>query len=161
MGWLDSIIDSMDMNLSKPQETVKDREAWRAVVHGVAKSRTGLRDRTTTMWAHVVLGWSWRVGLVWAQPWQLSLSLHVVFHKWASSHGGSNILRKKTQKGQGLRDFRLLFHILLVKASHRVSTESNDGETITSLSKAAKPCGHIFQSTTTDESLNVLAQNET
>ena len=58
MGWLDSIIDSMDMNLSKPQETVKDREAWRAVVHGVAKSRTGLRDRTTTMWAHVVLGWS-------------------------------------------------------------------------------------------------------
>ena len=44
MGWLDSIIDSMDMNLSKPQETVKDREAWRAVVHGVAKSRTQLKD---------------------------------------------------------------------------------------------------------------------
>jgi len=44
MGWLDSIIDSMDMNLSKLQETVKDREAWRAVVHGVAKSRTGLSD---------------------------------------------------------------------------------------------------------------------
>ena len=44
MGWLDSIIDSMDMNLSKLQETVKDREAWRAVVHGVAKSRTGHSD---------------------------------------------------------------------------------------------------------------------
>ena len=41
---LDGIIDSMDMNLSKPQETVKDREAWCAAVHGVAKRRTGLSD---------------------------------------------------------------------------------------------------------------------
>ena len=40
MKWLDSITDSTDMNLSKFQETVKDREAWRAAVHGVTKSRT-------------------------------------------------------------------------------------------------------------------------
>ena len=40
MRWLVSIIDSMDMNLSKLQEIVKDREAWHATVHGVTKSQT-------------------------------------------------------------------------------------------------------------------------
>ena len=44
MRWLDSIIDSKDMNLSKLQEIVKDREAWSAAVHEVAKSWTWLRD---------------------------------------------------------------------------------------------------------------------
>jgi len=48
MRWLDGITDSVNMGLSKLWGTVKNREAWRAAVHGVTKSQTQLRDYTTT-----------------------------------------------------------------------------------------------------------------
>ena len=48
MRWLNGIINSMEMSLSKLQEIVKDREAWHPEIHGVAKRQTGLRDWTTS-----------------------------------------------------------------------------------------------------------------
>ena len=72
--WLDSITDSKDMNLSKLQEIVKDREARRAAAHGIAKSRTWLSDWTAT--TRSVL---WSVLKTF-----LSLAIQDVWRKWTA-----------------------------------------------------------------------------
>ena len=80
MRWLVGITDSMDMSLSKLQELVRDREAWRTAIHGVAKSRTWLRDWTELIAASPVVFITWLVkvrenyknqhGFLWYLCWK-------------------------------------------------------------------------------------------
>ena len=83
MRWLNGIMDSRDMNLSKLQERVKDREAWRVEVRGIAESRTPLSEWTAAVFAS--LG---------CRVTQLYTCVYLLFYKFLSHLGYYTVLSR-------------------------------------------------------------------
>ena len=97
MRWLDGITDTTDMSLSNLGEIVKDREAWRAAVHGVTKNRTRLSDWTTT--TKEQMGQP-HVNTAWRCAWNLSPALQ----GWAVRAVNTIVKKQFQHKAKSLDD---------------------------------------------------------